>query len=134
MNPEKWQQVQELYHAALARDSEERAAFVAAACHGDEGLRREVESLLLYHPRAKNFIEQPAGRDLRAPLNAAMQRHGIAAPGGAVGRVLGVYEIQAWIAAGGMGEVYSALDRRLNRRVAVKILPEHLSSDPDRRQ
>ena len=50
------------------------------------------------------------------------------------GKRLGPYEIQAPIGAGGMGEVYRAKDTRLDRTVAVKVLPEHLSDDPERRQ
>ena len=49
MTPERWRQVEELYHAALTRDETARAAFLAAACAGDEGLRREVELLLAQH-------------------------------------------------------------------------------------
>lgn len=48
MKAERWQQVEQVYHAVLERDAEERAAFLAAACAGDERLRREVESLLAY--------------------------------------------------------------------------------------
>src|SRR5262249_55538334 len=43
------------------------------------------------------------------------------------------YEIQSLLGAGGMGEVYSALDTRLQRTVAIKILPAHLSQNPDLR-
>jgi eukaryotic-like serine/threonine-protein kinase len=50
------------------------------------------------------------------------------------GTKLGPYEIQSPLGAGGMGEVYSARDTRLERTVAIKVLPSHLSSDPDRRQ
>src|SRR5438477_13018545 len=49
----------------------------------------------------------------------------------AVGTKLGPYEIQAPLGAGGMGEVYRARDTRLGREVAVKVLPQHLSSNPD---
>ena len=52
----------------------------------------------------------------------------------APGTKLGPYEILAPLGAGGMGEVYSARDRRLERSVAIKILPEHLSSDPTQKQ
>ena len=48
--------------------------------------------------------------------------------------MLGPYEIQAPLGAGGMGEVYCARDTRLNRTVAVKILPSHLSDNPEARQ
>src|SRR5512135_2128656 len=47
---------------------------------------------------------------------------------------LGPYEIQAAIGAGGMGEVYRANDTRLDRTVAIKVLPAHLSADPERKQ
>src|SRR6266853_1230265 len=47
------------------------------------------------------------------------------------GKRLGPYEIQSLIGAGGMGEVYRALDTRLQRIVAIKVLPVHLSSDAD---
>ncbi|HEY1423790.1 MAG TPA: protein kinase [Candidatus Acidoferrum sp.] len=50
------------------------------------------------------------------------------------GTKLGPYEIQSPLGAGGMGEVYRALDTRLDRTVAVKILPSHLSSSPEARQ
>jgi serine/threonine protein kinase len=49
------------------------------------------------------------------------------------GARLGPYEIVSPLGAGGMGEVYKAKDIRLDRTVAIKILPAHLSSDPDLR-
>src|SRR5215831_2346147 len=52
----------------------------------------------------------------------------------APGMQLGPYEITAPLGAGGMGEVYRARDKRLERTVAIKILPPHLSSDPVRKQ
>ena len=52
----------------------------------------------------------------------------------ALGTKLGPYEIQAPLGAGGMGEVYRARDTRLERTVAIKVLPEHLSSNPDAKQ
>ena len=50
------------------------------------------------------------------------------------GTKLGPYEIQSPLGAGGMGEVYRARDTRLDRTVAIKVLPAHLSSDPDLKQ
>src|SRR6267143_2074380 len=47
------------------------------------------------------------------------------------GTKFGPYEIQSLLGAGGMGEVYRARDTRLQRTVAIKVLPAHLSSDPD---
>src|SRR5262245_16592966 len=50
------------------------------------------------------------------------------------GTRLGPYEIVAPLGAGGMGEVYRGRDTRLGRDIAIKVLPEHLSSDPARRE
>ncbi len=52
----------------------------------------------------------------------------------ASGRQLGPYEILSPIGAGGMGEVYKARDTRLDRTVAIKVLPEHVAADPDLKQ
>ncbi len=52
----------------------------------------------------------------------------------AAGTRLGPYEIADPLDAGGMGEVYRATDTRLDRTVAIKVLPEHLASDPQRRE
>ncbi len=60
MNAERWQQVNDLFHSAVERAPEERAAFLDQACHGDESLCREVKSLLTSHERTENFIESPA--------------------------------------------------------------------------
>ena len=50
------------------------------------------------------------------------------------GTTLGPYEIKALLGAGGMGEVYKARDTRLDRTVAIKVLPEHVASDSDLKQ
>src|SRR6202162_1342556 len=63
-------------------------------------------------------------------------RHGIIRLAMALspGTKLGPYEIQSPLGAGGMGEVYRARDTRLNRTVAVKILPSHLSENDEAKQ
>ena len=50
------------------------------------------------------------------------------------GTTLGPYTVTAQIGAGGMGEVYKARDTRLDRTVAIKVLPEHVAADPDLKQ
>jgi eukaryotic-like serine/threonine-protein kinase len=130
MTPERWREIERLYHAALERRAEERAAFLTEACGNDGTLRRELDSLLEYHARAGDFIETPAG-DGR--LTTAVRRlEASSIPGRFIGRVFGAYELKALIASGGMGEVYRAVDPRLNRTVAIKTLHEHLSNDPHR--
>ena len=60
MTPERWRQINLLFHSALEREPGQRASFLAEACVGDAALRKEVESLLSSHDLAESFIEQPA--------------------------------------------------------------------------
>src|SRR5512136_1485400 len=60
MKPERWSEIERLYHAARERKAEERETFLKEACAGNESLRKEVESLLAYRPKAEKFMESPA--------------------------------------------------------------------------
>src|SRR5712692_6192049 len=116
MTPERWQQVKEVLHGALELAPEQRAGFLDQACSEDQPLRSDVESLLASSDEARSrFLQSTAARVTLTK-----------------GTRLGAYEVQSQIGAGGMGEVYRARDRRLDRDVAIKVLPAFLSSDPDR--
>jgi Tol biopolymer transport system component len=125
MTPDRWQQVSQLYHAALARDGDDRVAFLAEACGGDEPLRREVESLLAQPASAQGFLDGEA-------LARAAQMVSDVGASVLTGRRLGGYQVQARLGAGGMGVVYRARDTKLGRDVAIKILPHVFTSDPER--
>ena len=105
----------------------QRAAFLESACDGNQDVRREVESLLVADQQAENFLKSPV-------LEVAAGAMATQDPPSLVGRVLGPYQLLSLLGAGGMGEVYKAKDTRLNRTVAIKILPRHLSERVDLRQ
>jgi serine/threonine-protein kinase len=122
MKLERWKKVNDLFQSAVERAPGDRASFLDEACHGDEGLRREVGSLLTSHERSENFIELPAFQV--APELVTNDR-----PGALVGTLIGHYRIESLIGVGGMGEVYLARDERLGRKAALKLLPDSLTTN-----
>jgi Tol biopolymer transport system component len=121
MDAERWQRVAHLYESVLGRQPGDRAAFLAEQSAGDEDLRCEVESLLA-HDRLPVLIDQPMLETAAAVLDEQSDLK----PGAA----LGPYRIDDLLGAGGMGQVYRAIDTRLNRTVAIKVLPRALAGDP----
>jgi serine/threonine protein kinase/Tol biopolymer transport system component len=125
MTPERWQEIERIYQAALDCDPSSKAGFLDDACAGDEELRREVVSLLEANKPESQFMESPA-LELAARALAGDE----AQPGR--GKRLGSYELIALLGAGGMGEIWRATDPDLDRQVAIKILPSQYSHDPER--
>ncbi|RPJ85537.1 MAG: serine/threonine-protein kinase [Acidobacteria bacterium] len=118
MDGEPESRVEALCLEALSKDQAERAAFLDNACGEDADLRREVESLLAGCSKEGAFLATPVWGPVM-PLSP--------------GTRLGPYEILSLIGEGGMGQVYRARDARLDRTVALKILPPSLAADPERR-
>jgi serine/threonine protein kinase/Tol biopolymer transport system component len=119
-----WHKVREVFHGALEREPDDRAAFLREACGGDDQVHHEVASLLAAHDNAEGFLSGPAtpapDSSDYAPLS----------PGSNVGP----FEIVELAGRGGMGEVYRARDTRLDRSVAIKFLTPALADNPKGRE
>ena len=114
MADERWAQVSRIYNDAVALAPVDRAAFLRKACGGDEALRAEIESLLGDDSRVNALLEPKGSHTAR------------------IGQRIGSYEIRSLLGVGGMGEVYRARDSKLDRDVAIKVLPVAVASDAER--
>ena len=114
MEPERWREIERIYHEALDQDASRRAAYVKRAAHGDESLEHEVRSLLEQSDETGSFLEdralEVAARDLA--MSAAPSHPS------SIGR----YRILRLLGEGGMGAVYEAEQDEPRRVVALKVI------------
>ena len=136
MNREKWQRAKALFQAALEHPPEERAAFVESAVENDDELRLEVQLLLRADAAGISVLDRLPLADAAViaagpsdfppddgnPLESTLS----------AGHRIGRYTVTALLGAGAMGQVYRARDPKLNRDVALKVLPTVFAVEADR--
>ncbi len=125
MTPELWKRLDALFHEALELQGVARAAFLAEACGDDQQLREEAERLIAAHERESSFIDSPIFAQTAGLTDDDC-------PESLVGRDIGPYQVISQLGRGGMGEVFLAKDIRLERKVALKLLPAAFTQNPDR--
>jgi eukaryotic-like serine/threonine-protein kinase len=127
VEPDRWQNIERIYHAAMEREESQRVLYLEQACAADQALRAEVESLLKYAQRPARYFDKPAlevvAHALAEDLSDKTDK--------LLGARIGQYRIVGKLGAGGMGDIYRAVraDDQYEKQVAIKLVRQGLDTE-----
>src|SRR6266581_201541 len=124
MNPEYWDNLKEIFHAAIVLPPHERASYLERTCSENYSLRQAVESLIKSHEETSNFVDTPAYQAAAEMLVEDLEFKS--------GQTLAHYRLLSLLGEGGMGCVYLADDTKLHRKVSLKFLSANFTQDHER--
>jgi eukaryotic-like serine/threonine-protein kinase len=131
MQAERWREVEQLYHAAMEQEENQRTAFLERSCAGDQALRAEVESLIAYAQQTGGIIDQPAVKLVAAAMAEDLRADGGMTADKMIGARIAQYRTVERLGAGGMGDVYRAVraDEQFEKQVAIKLVRQGLDTE-----
>jgi serine/threonine-protein kinase len=123
VDPADWRAINDLFHAALERRGDDRHAFIATACNGNEALREQVERLVRAHEATGQSLDRPV---VDHALQLLSEEGALSA-----GRLIGRYRLVRELGRGGMGAVYLAAraDDEFQQQVAIKLIKRGMDTD-----
>ena len=120
---ERWTQIKELFREALEIEPARQEAFIHSRCPDDPELRDRVLAMLKEYDTHDSFLQSPIASAARNVFHG-INTHDL------VGQRIGAYEIKRAIAEGGMGVVFEAMDVKLKKKVALKMMNPALVKNP----
>ncbi len=131
MQPERWRNLERLFHSAMEQPEDQRAAFLESACAGDPALRDEVGLLIAYSQQTGRMIDKPALEVVAAAIAEDLSAEDGIKTDKMIGARIAQYRLLEKLGTGGMGDIYRAVreDDQYEKQVAIKLVRQGLDTE-----